>query len=1118
MKICVHPLCSGTHRVSLLIQLTLAALVASSPSFAQGQTLCLQPPSGVVGWWSFDETSGNIAADRTGNNPGAWVNNPVPAPGEVRGALSFNGTNYVTVQDSPLWNFGANNFTIELWANFSAPPGGSVGEPAAVLVGNDEGPGDVNKWFFAVGGGNLYFHINSPTLGPLFFPLVPFSPVVGQWYHLAVVRTGSTYTVFIDGVASGSATNTDVIPDANAPLTMGEGENIGFMNGLLDETTIYNRGLEPEEIAAIYNAGSSGKCISLQISPSAGGDTGNVSVNINGIGFEQGATVSLAMTGQSSIAGSPVTVGANGTNIATTFNLTGQTDGAWDVVINNPDGTSQTLPQGFTVQPGTGPQIWVDVVGIGLIVPGRAQAFQMFYGNTGNVDAAGVPLWIAGIPPDATLSLGFNVFPPLPLDPNVGYSQVPTYFDLGTELEGSFVVPVIAAGSTGALQISVTVPSLENFQLQAWANPPWFGGPAPPTSAKSGRGPSKSERKLRRSLESWGQPLEPSSTSDLLGCSVGVLDALNGGLSLSAPQQACVGSLLQVYETTLTTEGAVFTGEQPGWSDVFNLVWAFGQEAYQCTTALACTACQTPVIGEALPESCVACMALNIGQIANIVVSAYQTSAACTTVALQTGGALGTLAVVAIDSFDPNNKVGSLGVGPAQFVTAQQPLRYSISFENDPAATAPAQQVVVTDQLDPTKVDLTTLSLGPIAFGSNQLIPPPALGTFAVTVNLQPGMDLLVEVTGSLDPNTGLLTWQFISIDPATGDPPTDPAIGFLPPDVTPPEGEGSVLFTVMPKQGIALGTQITNQATIVFDANPPISTPTWLNTIGATPPVTVTPAASTITTAQALAVTIAVTGISGNPAPTGTVTLTSGSYTSAATTLSGGNATIGIPAGSLAVGTDTLTVSYSGDGNYIPASGTSSVIVAALPFTVSGSNVSVAPGASTGNSSTITLTPSGGFTGSVTLAAAITNSPTGAVDLPTLSFGSTSPANITSTGPAMATLTISTTAATSSALAYPARPRGRWNLGGSAGLALVPLFILGIPARRRNWRTRLGLSVVLIVAGGLFACGGGGSGSSVSGIGPTGNPGTTPGAYTVTVTGTSGSTTATGTVTLTVQ
>jgi hypothetical protein len=125
------------------------------------------------------------------------------------------------------------------------------------------------------------------------------------------------------------------------------------------------------------------------------------------------------------------------------------------------------------------------------------------------------------------------------------------------------------------------------------------------------------------------------------------------------------------------------------------------------------------------------------------------------------------------------------------------------------------------------------------------------------------------------------------------------------------------------------------------------------------------------------------------------------------------------------------------------------------------------------------------------------------------LSFGSTSPVVITGNA-GTATLTISTTAATSGALAYAARPGVRWFTAGGTTLAFVLLFRIGIPVRGLSRRTRLGLLVFLaILGGGLLACGGGGGIS---------NPGTTPGTYTVTVTGTSGSTTATGAVSLTVQ
>ena len=100
------------------------------------------------------------------------------------------------------------------------------------------------------------------------------------------------------------------------------------------------------------------------------------------------------------------------------------------------------------------------------------------------------------------------------------------------------------------------------------------------------------------------------------------------------------------------------------------------------------------------------------------------------------------------------------------------------------------------------------------------------------------------------------------------------------------------------------------------------------------TPTVTVTPAASSIKLAETVAVTITVSSSSG--APTGSVTLSGGSYTSTATSLSSGSATITIPAGSLAAGSDTLTARYTPDGAssaaYLSASGMASVAVTQSP------------------------------------------------------------------------------------------------------------------------------------------------------------------------------------------
>ncbi len=144
------------------------------------------------------------------------------------------------------------------------------------------------------------------------------------------------------------------------------------------------------------------------------------------------------------------------------------------------------------------------------------------------------------------------------------------------------------------------------------------------------------------------------------------------------------------------------------------------------------------------------------------------------------------------------------------------------------------------------------------------------------------------------------------------------------------------------------------------------------------TPTVTVTPSSASITTAQALTVTVTVAGSSFNPTPTGSVTLTSGSYTSSAVTLISGGGSINIPAGSLAIGNETLTVTYTPDtvgaATYTTNTGSAQVSVTA-PAKITPA-VSVTPSSSSitaAQALTVTITVAGGGgkpvpTGSVTL------------------------------------------------------------------------------------------------------------------------------------------------------
>jgi hypothetical protein len=268
---------------------------------------------------------------------------------------------------------------------------------------------------------------------------------------------------------------------------------------------------------------------------------------------------------------------------------------------------------------------------------------------------------------------------------------------------------------------------------------------------------------------------------------------------------------------------------------------------------------------------------------------------------------------------------------------------------------------------------------------------------------------------------------------------------------------------------------------------------------------VTVTPAQTTLSASSSLSVAITVAAAtSGGATPTGTVTLSGGGYTSTAGTLASGSYTIAIPANSLTAGSDVLTASYSGDSNYAATTGTATVTVtgssSGATFTLSASaTTAVSPGTSA--SSTVTVTATNNYTGTATLNCALTASPTGAVDAPTCALSPTTVALSSSSTSGSVTATVTTTAATSTTTDFSRRGqrgKGRAWAGAGGGAVLAFLVFLGIPARRRGWRSMLGAVALIVALGGLAGCGDFWQAPG----GDTAN-GTTAGTYTFTVTGT---------------
>jgi len=765
--------------------LLIAGFLALLPTASAAQS-CMQAPDGVVAWWSFDETSGNTAAERIARRDGSLANGPTHAAGKVLGSLSFDGSNdYVAVADDDLWAFGKRDFTIELWAKFTWGGGGSVGHPGDVFIGNDEGPGSRAKWFFALGGGVLNFHINGPGIGARFFPRVPFRPSPGQWYHLAVRRTADTYAIFVDGVLKGSAVDKSTIPNPRAALTIGQAEGLGFMHGQLDEVTIYDRALSDAELLAISNAGSAGKCKTMRVFPDRGGDSGYATVNVLGEGIMNGAKVKLAKLGATDVVGQSVTV-RDGRELTATFDLRQKPRGKWDVVVENPNQETLVARQAFTIEAGNRAEVWVDVVGFPVARPNRPQRFWVRYGNRGNIDRHDLVLRVQ-VPKGTRIE---SVDLPHIDDPKVDWKSV----SLVTEIDSKPTVATwllrLGAGSSDGFGISV------NFVNATISNK------IPITAELT---------QVQSTFAQSGNPVNIPDSPTFTALVDASYDALKS--RTNPPTKAQVRSTFEqgvkLWWDNFAPRYAV-VGAGFGWA----IGWAFGQ----------------PLLG-AVAGAELGSLVDNAQLAWNFLMDRYFD--ALEVLERSTAG----LRVEMIGSWDPNDKAGPQGAGTQRYTSLALPFTYAIRFENNAAATAPAQEVLIQDQLDAAKLDLATLRLGPVSFGRTVVTPGPGRSQFSTDVDLRPAQNLVVRIVASLDATTNLLSWRFTSLDPATQKPPADPRVGFLPPNKNPPEGDGRVLFSVMPKQSLATDTVLKNKATIVFDSNKPIVTPVWSNAIDAVRP-----------------------------------------------------------------------------------------------------------------------------------------------------------------------------------------------------------------------------------------------------------------------------------------
>ncbi len=559
------------------------------------------------------------------------------------------------------------------------------------------------------------------------------------------------------------------------------------------------------------------------VSPATGGNTGDTTITVSGAGFGKGTTCELVLGGTviSSIAS---TVNSSGTSVSCTFALNGAATGSYSVVVKNSDGTTLTDKDAFSVESGGTATISVSLSGRSAIRVGTPTTMALNYTNSGTQDAYMTTVWLV-LPGSYTYSITGVTTPTDSKCPLL--SKVANNVVYNSYQYIPIVIPSIPGGTGGSIQFTVTAAAAATGQeLGVYAETPWFSSLASAVSFLNGVVANPKTASAQCTPDPNNLAIDncfgyvASAAGQNYAAYVTSLGGVDGNPQADVTAELA-GQFVALLKNPATSTTPTFAWVQLGEASIEAFAKA-NSSIKQCTSLLSIPSFSYKSLPPPMkPQITIECpdedqMGFGVDFIDDMDPCFPQDDD---------------------DSIDPNAKTGPSGDRTKNhYIRVASPFTYNVAFENEAKATLPAAQVVITDQLDPTKVNLSTLTLGAVQFGGHIIKAPAGVNNFNTIYALSSSLNVRIE--GSLDQSVGLLKWTFTSIDPSTGLPPTDPTVGFLPPDTDGVVGQGSVVFNVLPKSGQPTGTKISNMATVIFDANAPIKTPTWVNTLDTTAPV----------------------------------------------------------------------------------------------------------------------------------------------------------------------------------------------------------------------------------------------------------------------------------------
>ena len=245
----VNSVTNFMRQTLLLIAMLLAPLAA----------LHAAPEPSLIAHWSFDEGSGDILHDRSGNKHDGTIHGATWVPSPRGQALRFDGSkDYVDIGKAESLRVGGD-FTLTAWVNAADVTGRN-----RLILGDTAGLSVNRNYSLRLDRGRLYFEKGDGTASETLQAAEPFP--IGTWQFVAVVFEGPRYFVYQnEKIILEGEVATRITPTHGDIRRIG-GWSDGWFNGDIDEIRLYNRALPQRELIALF--GNPAATDSLRMAPS----------------------------------------------------------------------------------------------------------------------------------------------------------------------------------------------------------------------------------------------------------------------------------------------------------------------------------------------------------------------------------------------------------------------------------------------------------------------------------------------------------------------------------------------------------------------------------------------------------------------------------------------------------------------------------------------------------------------------------------------------------------------------------------------------------------------------------------------------------------------------------